>query len=188
MTSLTWESCFLLFGLILSVSFSPCQPSCCPVRSPFHHLTPFWPHNSRYDAQPHDISHFSCISLVFKHCLWRRLFWSHRSWQGFPRKLIHYIYIWLTFLCRLLYSPSRNTNPYSSISSVARNPFWNSNVAWAYWVISNHSGHPESTKCEWVFKTLFCGMRLSFGGCTGFVGWRQPCWECWKRFISCSKC
>ena len=30
-------------------------------------------------------------------------------------------------------------------------------------------------------------MRLSFGGCTGFVGWRQSCWERRKRFILCSK-
>jgi len=84
---------FFTFWLILSVSFSPCQASCHPVRSPFPHLTPFWPCNSHYDAQAHDILHFGCISLVFKCHLWRRLFRSYRSWQGFPHKLIHYIYI-----------------------------------------------------------------------------------------------
>jgi len=180
MTVLTWESHFLLFGLILSVSFSPCQASCRPVRSPFPHLTPFWPRNSRYDAQAHDISHFGCISLVFKRRLWKRLFRSYRSWQGFPRKLIHYIYIQLTFLCRLLYSPSGNTNPYSSISSVARNPFWNSNVAWAYYSMDRSLGHQQSF---WPRREH--QMRMNFQSSVPWyaliVWWMY--WVCWVEAV-----
>jgi len=132
--------------------------------------------NSRYNAQPHDISHFGCISLVFKRHLWRRLFWSYRSWQGFPHKLIHYIYIRLTFLCRLLYSPSGNTNPYSSISSVARNPFWNSNVAWAYYSMDSLLGHQQSFRPPQEHQ-----MRMSFQNSVPWyaliVWWMY--WVCW---------
>ncbi len=180
MTVLAWESCFLLSGLILSVSFSPYQPSCRPVRSLFPHLTPFWPHNSRYDAQAHDISHFGCISMVFKHHLWRRLFRSCRSWQGFPCKFIHYIYIRLTFLCRLLYSPFGNMNPYSSISSVARNLFWNSNIAWAYYLMDSSLGHQQLFWPLWKHQ-----MQMSFQSSVPWyaliVWWMY--WVCWAEAV-----
>jgi len=180
MTVLAWESCFLLSGLILSVSFSPCQPSCCPVCSLFLHLTPFWPCNSRYDAQVHDISHFGCISMVFKCHLWRRLFRSCRSWQGFPCKFIHYIYIRLTFLCRLLYSPFGNMNPYSSISSVARNLFWNSNIAWVYYLMDTSLGHQQ---LFWPSQKhqMWMSFQSSVPWYALIVWWMY--WVCWVEAV-----
>jgi len=93
---------------------------------------------------------------------------------------IHYIYIWLIFLCRLLYSSFGNMNPYSSISSVARNLFWNSNVAWAYYLMDSSLGHQQSF---WPLRKH--QMRMSFQSSVlwyALIVWWMY-WVCWAEAV-----